>query len=74
MPTITSPVQHWGSLLSTHYEGFWIFVNQQKDGCSRTIVLPHRLRCSSPIGQCWQSKAQAIANAQQFIDGGRCDA
>lgn len=70
MPTITSPVQHRGSLLSTHYEGFWIFVNQHSDGCSRTIVLPHRFLSSSPIRQRWQSKLDAIADAKQFIDGG----
>lgn len=58
MPTNTHPIQHWGSLPETHDEGFWIFVK------------PHRFLSSSPIQQRWQFAIDAIADAQQFIEGG----
>ncbi len=70
MPTNTRPIQHRGSLPETHYGGFWIFVNQHPDGYSRIIIKPHRFLSSSPIGQRWPSKKDAIADAKQFIDGG----
>lgn len=68
MPTTTHPVQHRGSLPETHYGGFWIFVNQHPDGCSWTILKPHRFLSSSPIRQRWEFKRDAIADAKQFIE------